>query len=259
MGSTNRQNVGRSGIRAMDITDGFLDALGAWQRGWKADEEIKKPITVDLVREAALLPSKFRAVPDVCYRKRFLFKKDMESLIMFYGLDDGVASWSTDKAFAMDFKGLVKTEAATAVYFEHQPTAAEVILNVPALWGDPEFQETAEDYRKREGREAQALFNFVDRQHEIILHAHLHLQEVKGIVGASSSFDAICDEAGVVSDDERDRLFRVLTERGVFFESPHWISEDRTKRVFENTRQKFLDRNAALIEKAAADRKTRSL
>jgi hypothetical protein len=244
---------------ATSFTDEFFDALGAWQRGWLADEGLKAPVTANLVREATLLPAEFRAAPQVCYRKRFIFKKDMESLIMFGGLDDGVASWSTDKAFAMNFKGLVKKEAATAVYFEHRPAAAEVIVNIPALWADPGFQSAAEEYRGRGGREAQALFNFVDRQSEIILHAHLHLQEVKGMVGASGSFDAICDEAGVIGDDERDRLFRVMTERGVFFEDPHWISEERTKHVFENTRMKFLERNAALIEKAAADRKARGL
>jgi len=244
------------GVR--NFTDEFLDALGAWQRGWKADEDLKKPVTEDLTREAAMLPAEFRTAPEVCYRKRFLFKKDMESLIMFCGLDDGVASWSTDKAFVMAFKGLVKKEAATAVYFEHRPTAAEVILNIPALWGDPGFQAAAEDYRKRGGREAVALFHMIS-QREVVLHAHLHLHEVKGMVGASSSFDAICDEAGVVGDDERDRLFKVLTDRGVFFKDPHWISEERTRHVFENTRLKFLERNAALIEKAAADREARGL
>jgi hypothetical protein len=182
-----------------------------------------------------LLPAKFRAVPDVCYRKRFLFKKDMESLIMFYGLDDGVASWSTDKAFAMNFKGLVKKEAATAVYFEHRPTAAEVVLNIPVLWNDPEFQTAAEDYRKRDGREVDALFNFVDRQSEIILHAHLHLQEIKGMVGASASFDAICDEVGVVGDDERDRLFKVLTERGVSVHFSPLVSSGRGRDLFSPT------------------------
>jgi hypothetical protein len=162
------------------------------------------------------------------------------------------------RAFAMAFKGLVKEEAATAVYFEHRPTAAEVIVNIPALWDDPGFQAAAEDNRKRGGREAGALFNMIG-QSEVVLHAHLHLHEIKGMVGASSSFDAICDEAGVVGDDERDRLFKVLTDRGVFFESPHWISEERTSHVFENARVKFLERNAALIEAAAAERKARGL
>jgi hypothetical protein len=241
----------------MTFTDEPLDALGAWQRGWKADETLKLPVTEHLVREAAMLPPEFRAVPEVCFRKRFLFKKDMEALIMFGGLDDGVASWSTDQAFTMGFKGLVMQEAATAVYFEHRPLPGEVIVNYPALWANTEFRAAAEDYRRRGGREARALFNFVDKQSEIILHARLHLNEVKGMVGASSSFDAICDEAGVVGDDDQDRLFKVLTDRGVFFESPYWISEGRTRRVFENTRLKFLERNAVLIEAAAAARKAR--
>jgi hypothetical protein len=34
------------------------------------------------------------------------------------------------------------------------------------------------------------------------LHAYLHLEEVKGMVDASASFDATCDESGVVGDDE---------------------------------------------------------
>ena len=37
----------------------------------------------------------------------------------------------------MDFRDL-KREAATAVYFEYQPIAAEVIVNIPALWDDPD-------------------------------------------------------------------------------------------------------------------------
>jgi hypothetical protein len=49
----------------------------------------------------------------------------------------------------MDFKGLVKGEAATAVYFGHRLIAAEVIVNIPALWDDPGFEAAAEDYRTR--------------------------------------------------------------------------------------------------------------
>ncbi|HZR85982.1 MAG TPA: pilus assembly protein N-terminal domain-containing protein [Bradyrhizobium sp.] len=101
------------------------------------------------MREVRKLPARFRAAPEVCYRKRFLFKKDMEPLVMFEGLDDRVASWSTDRAFAMDFKGLVKLEAVTAAYFEHKPLPDEVIVNFPALWADPGFQEATDHYRKR--------------------------------------------------------------------------------------------------------------
>jgi hypothetical protein len=50
---------------------------------------------------------------------------------------------------------------------------------------------------RRGGSEAIALLNFADHQSEIVLHAHLHLHEVQGMVGESSSFDDICDEAGM--------------------------------------------------------------
>jgi hypothetical protein len=59
-----------------------------------------------------------------------------------------------------------------------------------------------------------------------VLHARLHAHEVKGMVGASSSFDAICDEAGIVGEEARDNLFKELTEHEVFFETPRWTSEE---------------------------------
>ena len=67
---------------------------------------MKKPVEEKLLREAAKLPARFRTAPDACYRKRFPYKGDMESLIMFGGLDDGVASWTSTRAYAKDFKGL---------------------------------------------------------------------------------------------------------------------------------------------------------
>src|ERR1700722_13872 len=104
----------------------------------------------------------------------------MEPLIMFDGLDDGVASWSTDRAYALEFKGLVKREAVTAAYFGHRPHPDEVVVNIPALWADRGFREAAEDYRRHGGREAEAMLNFADKQSEVVLHAKLHTHEVKG-------------------------------------------------------------------------------
>jgi hypothetical protein len=236
------------------FSDDVLDALGAWQRGWQADDARKKPITDDLLCVAAKLPDRFRSAPQVCFRKRFLFPKDLEPLVMFSGLDDGVASWTTDRDFAMDFKGLLKPGAPTAVFFAHRPDPSEVIVNFASLWADADFQAAAEDYRVRDGREVAALFNFADRQAEVVLHARLHQHEVEGMVGASGSFDDICAEAGVVEESAKDRLFAELTDKNIFLESPHWISGERARRVIERTRRRYLERNAGTIGFAAAAR-----
>ena len=41
------------------------------------------------------------------------------------------------------------------------------------------------------------MFNFADKQSEVVLHASLRTHEVRGMVGISSNFDAICDQAGI--------------------------------------------------------------
>jgi hypothetical protein len=238
------------------FSDEFLDALGAWQRGWREDMDLKKPIEEKLIIEAAKLPDRFRAAPDACYRKRFLYKGAMEPLMMFGGLDDGVASWTTDRAFAKDFKGIVRPDAVTASYFEHKPLPDEVIVNIATLWADEGFVRAAEDYRERDGKEAKALFNFADKQGEIVLHARLHDDEIKGMVGDATDFDAACDQAGI-AEEARDAIFKKLTETGVHFGGPIWSSEVGAPRVVENARRKFLERNERRIELAAALRRMR--
>jgi hypothetical protein len=240
------------------FTDELLDALGAWQRGWRENMDLKKPIEEKLVIEAAKLPGCFRAAPDACDRKRFLYKGDMEPLIMFGGLDDGVASWTTYRDFAKDFKGIVRPGAVTASYFEHKPRPDEVIVNFQALWADEAFVQAAEDYRNRGRQEAAALFNFADKQGEIVLHARLHSEEIRGMVGDAPDFDAACDQAGI-AEEAREELFKKLTAMKVHFGGPIWTSEEGAPRVVENARRKFLERNERRIELAAALRRMRPI
>jgi hypothetical protein len=56
------------------FTDGFLDALGRWQRGWRRDRKARGPIGAALEREAASLPGRFREPRGRAYRKRHLYR-----------------------------------------------------------------------------------------------------------------------------------------------------------------------------------------
>lgn len=64
-----RDRTGTSGDGSSDrhrrvdprpFTDGFLDALGRWQRGWRRDRKARGPIGAALEREAASLLGRFR-------------------------------------------------------------------------------------------------------------------------------------------------------------------------------------------------------
>ncbi|WP_316193056.1 hypothetical protein [Bradyrhizobium sp. SZCCHNRI1029] len=71
------------------------------------------------------------------------------------------------------------------------------------------------------------------------------------MVAETPDFDAACDQAGV-GEGARDGTFRTLTEGGMSFGVPRWSSEEGAQKALENTRRKSFERNAALIELAAA-------
>jgi hypothetical protein len=88
-------------------------------------------------------------------------------------------------------------------------------LSTSLLSGPTGFREAAEDYRGHGGREADALFNFADKQGEVVLHARLLAHEAKGMVAEAPDFDDAYDQTGA-GEEARDGTFRKLTERDLF-------------------------------------------
>ena len=103
----------------------------------------------------------------------------------------------------------------TGALFRHIPEPGEVILSLQRLWASTEFGAAAEDYRNRQGQEANALFNFRDHQGEVVLKAPLKGSEIIGFTGASSPFDELCDRAEI-PEQSRDRIFKNLIEKEIY-------------------------------------------
>ena len=193
------------------------------------------------------LPNNVRTTNQKCYRKRFLIPNnpqnngDFVSLIMDGSLEDeGVASWTTELKFAQDFKDPLRHGAVSAV-FGHEPTSAEVILNIPELWKDPDFQQAVDAHSLAAKQNAGALRHFKARQSEIILNCPLRAKEIEGFCGRSSPFDMLCDLAGIQGEAARDDVWRRLVEAGNFPEQPMWLSKDAALRALANTETKFAD------------------
>lgn len=194
------------------------------------------------------LPKEARTIEQKCYRKRFLVpnnpqnEADFGPLIMNGSLDDeGVASWTTELKFAQDFKNPLRDGTVSAV-FGHVPLPKEVILNIPALWRDPEFHTVADDYSKAAKPNADALQNFKARESEIILNAPLRSDEIEGLCGKSSPFELLCDLAGIHDEGDRDEAWRQLCEAGKFPEQPTWLSRETALRAIANTNATFAER-----------------
>lgn len=227
--------------------DAFLEALGAWQRGWQEDPARRIVLAANLRAQAAALSERVCQVHQQCYRKRFLYKGDFTSIILGNGLDEGVTSWTVDRAYAENFKGLYRAEAVTAAIFAHTPTAEESLLNVVALWSDPEFVAALGNYCARNGPNADALMNFQAQQGEVILHAPLCAHEVIGLTGIGSAFDDLCDSIGLIQS-ARTVIFRDLVDSGSYPGEPTWVWDERALSVIARTQDQVI----AKIEAAMA-------
>jgi len=233
----------------MVYSDCFLRVLGAWQRGWREDASRREAITKELLDAIAEcnLPNGVRSTNLKCYRKRFLVPNnpqnsgDFVPLILNGSLkDEGVASWTTELKFAQDFKDPLRHGTVSAV-FGHTPAPAEVILKIPALWTDPEFQRAVDAYERAAKPNADALRHFKARQSEIILNSPLLADEIEGFCGRSSPFELLCDLAGIQGDAARDEFWRRLVEAGMFPEQPMWLGKEAALRALANTEARFAD------------------
>lgn len=231
----------------MNFDDQLLDAIGAWQKGWREDQEFRESLSADLLNATQNLHHRFRTAGGAnCYRKRFLHQGELERIIMADWRDEGVVSWTLDRSFAETFRGKFKQGAVTGAIFRRMPPDSEVIVNIPALWESPEFVLAVESYRQRGGEHAKALFHFRGDhdQREIVLTAPLRSSEIIALTGSSSPFDDLCDMLSLPQHG-RDELFQELTELGIEMNAPRYVNEEQAQRIIKRTQ----DRMHALIAK----------
>lgn len=235
------------------FTDDFLDAMGAWQRGWMEKPELRKELTHALLTamSGTNLPPVATSCDQVCYRKRFLVKDNPENggdhVPIFIGgrYDEGVASWSTEFEWLKTFKREIRTNSNTAI-FAHKPEPDEVVLNIQALWQADGFADAVHDYTRRGGVGADALLNFQDKQYEVILRAPLLVDEIEAFCGQVGSFEQLFQVSGAVNEQQEDALVEGLRRIDRFPGDTHWLDRDAAQRVVKNTLAKFWDKVESL-------------
>jgi hypothetical protein len=221
------------------FSDSFFDALGSWQRGWREDQAERLNRASHLLREASGLPHHFRKIDAPCFRKRFLYIGDFAPLLAPDGVvADGMASWTLDQSFADTFKGIERQGAVTAAIFRCEPESSEVVVSIPALWASDDFRRAAEDYRLRNGAEAEAIWKVADRQQEVVLNRNARCLEIVAFSGKSSPFEELCEAAGVAPEDY-DAAWRLLIDLGKQPETPRYVRAEQVRRILERVNVKI--------------------
>ena len=175
----------------------FMVALSSWQNGWREIQVRRQDLADELVKQCKNLPEKFRTVKSPCFRKCFIVEGEIVPILLDDNYFEGIASWSTDLNYTKNFKGLVRPGTRFAMVFKCNPRSEEIVVNISDLWKDQKFREAAHKFNKEFPDKTKAMFNFQDKQSEIVLRSTLKGSEIENVVGISSSFEKICDMAGI--------------------------------------------------------------
>jgi hypothetical protein len=170
----------------------------------------------------------------------------MEKLILKGRIDEGVTSWTADKGFGEAFKDLVRDGCVTTL-FEHQPQPEEVIVDLLALWQDPEFVGVVDAYNRRNGNNAAALLSMGDTQGELILNAPLLRDEVVGFVGFVGEDSEFFEAVGADTEDARDAVWKGRARIDTFPSDARWLGRNGAQRALHSTRVKYAKRYASRL------------
>jgi len=231
----------------MNIRDEFFVALNNWQKGWYEIQADKDKLAIPLKNECQLLDPKYRTVEVTCYRKRFLHEGEFVDIILKDKKDEGLASWTTDASIAEGFKGIYK-EGGRAAVFEHYPVGTEIIVNLEKLWECDDFISAFNNFKARYPSDSVAIDYYKTDQKEIILEVPLRASELCRIAGESSSYDDICDKAGI-PEEHRDSEYKRLVTQGVRIQEIMLLGKKATQNVLKHIKEEFYRRHADKFKK----------
>jgi hypothetical protein len=224
------------------FTDELLIALSNWQNGWRESQARRRSIADKLVEQCKELPEEFKAVSENCYRKRFINEGEVVPIILDNDFFEGIASWTEKKACAKGFKGIVRPSSKFVMLFNHKPLPDEIVVNIVRLWKDKQFQEAADDFKKKNQEAVKALFHFKDLQSEVVLRSTLRGSEIEDIVGISNSFEEICNMGGIPEEKREELSIKYAKNpEGLPIEVPTYAGSKATKEAIRKTIEKMKD------------------
>lgn len=239
-------------------SDDFLAALGTWQRGWNEEKERRLEVTARLrqaIEDARSdLPAEAFLVPSLCFRKRILVPHnnqnggDFVPLVRDCGINEGVASWTTDFDFARSFRKfeLGPPPTIVAVIFGWEPKPEDLIVNIAGLWKLEGFRKAVQDFGDRKGENAGALLYYRDTQSEVVLDAPLKLSEVRAFCGSIPSFAHVCKVLGISEEEQEDQLWTLLDKADLIRFGEFWVEEEEALEAV----LRMLDNIKPMLEKA---------
>lgn len=143
----------------------LIRAINQWQRGM--EDKAKK--LCNLISASSVLPDAYKRVDQLLYRQVRLYADLPREFILDEMQQDGSA-WTLSRDVAKTFRQNSNDRQKIMFLFEKDPSDCEVILNLDALYSDPDFLKEVERLEAAENTRFKGIRAWEGSQREIVLH-----------------------------------------------------------------------------------------
>jgi hypothetical protein len=215
------------------FTRELIQAVNDWQRGGDHKQKVRRG--QHLKECAVALPAAFRTCDAVCFRQEAHEKDRVWQLLADNRLPETIAAWTTDIDVAKKFKGGVPPPGLQGVIFCIAPPAGAVVLNLVALFADPEFLAAVDAHKSELTGFHDGIGRWRGSQSEVALELDsLESASVYSYGGYSANKEALVELQLQRKPTPQDMaVFDALAAQAAVALGAWWLSPEGTRAVLE--------------------------
>lgn len=145
-------------------TDDLIDAIDDWQAGSR--DKARKAERLTAVTKH--LPANYRTTPPEVFRQ-VRTNAQLGIGIALDAIPEFVSSWTSSLEIAQRFRECDRDRTKVLMIFRRQPVEGDVILDLNAVYADPDFMVTVRAVSARLGRSYKGIERWRGTQQEVVL------------------------------------------------------------------------------------------
>ena len=151
-------------VRTDIYSDDLVDAIDDWQAG----SNNKASKAERLIEASKHLCPSYRVAPLEVFRQ-VRVNAQLGIGVALDAIPDFISSWTTSLDVAQHFREKIHDRTKVLMIFRRQPAAGDIILNLNAIYADPDFMETVRATVERLGRTFKGIDQWQGSQKEVVL------------------------------------------------------------------------------------------
>jgi hypothetical protein len=171
----------------------LLQAVNDWQIGGGPRQKAKRG--AELLRQAQILPSHFRASSLMCFRQLSLLKGSLWQLADTLKLPETISAWTVSPEIARQVKGGVPPPGEyTGIILAIPPSDGTVVVNLDRLYRDRGFLDAIEENHCSIVMFGDGFGRYWNNQREVVIQvSEIQLTDIHELGGYSSSREEVAE------------------------------------------------------------------